>query len=255
MRILISIFLFTSHWAIGLSTAQEADAQATTVQEIDTPTPRLLLVDYAMAYPDENAGVVRVFMEAGFEVDVRPFYPAMVERDASTYDAIVLMGGGDLGMSNQEVDLAINYVSRGKVLILAVPSDGPYGEGRRTNPGAHDRYQFNTLLNRLNGMAIRVPVPDGSLTDFVAQVERVPTADEVNEAFAVAAAGSLHGILKYCEDPIVSVDIVHNPASCIFDSELTMIIDDGLVKICGWYDNEWGYSNRCVDLLEHLAGI
>ena len=93
--------------------------------------PRLLLVDYAMAYPDENASVVRVFMEAGFEVDVRPYYPAMVERDASTYDAIVLMGGGDPGMSNQEVDLAINYVSRGKVLILAVPSDGPYGEGEK----------------------------------------------------------------------------------------------------------------------------
>ena len=183
MRILISIFLFTSLWAIGLSTVQDADAQATTVQEIDTSTPRLLLVDYAMSYPDAERGdVVRVFMEAGFEVDVRPFYPAMVERDASAYDAIVLMGGGDPGMSNQEVDLAINYVSRGKVLILAVPSDGPFGDRRRTNPGVHDRYQLNTLLNRLNGMAIRVPVPDGSLTDFVAQVKRVPTADEVNAA-------------------------------------------------------------------------
>ena len=111
------------------------------------------------------------------------------------------------------------------------------------------------LNGRLNGMAIRVPVPDGSLTDFVAQVERVPTADEVNKAFAAAASGSLYGILEYCEDPIVSVDIVHNPASCIFDSELTMIIDDNLVKICGWYDNEWGYSNRCVDLLERLAEV
>ena len=205
MRILISIFLFTFLLTIGLTTAQEADAQATTAQEIDTPTPRLILVDYAMSYPDENAGVVRVFMEAGFEVDVRPYNPAMVERDASGYDAI------------------------GEV----IPE----------------------LNGRLNGMAIRVPVPDGSLTDFVAQVERVPTVDEVNKAFSSAAAGSLHGILEYCEDPIVSVDIVHNPASCIFDSELTMIIDEGLVKICGWYDNEWGYSNRCVDLLEHLAGI
>ena len=111
------------------------------------------------------------------------------------------------------------------------------------------------LNGRLNGMAVRVPVPDGSLTDFVAQVERVPTAEEVNEAFAAAASGRLNGILEYCEDPIVSVDIVHNPASCIFDAELTMIIDDGLVKICGWYDNEWGYSNRCVDLLERLAGV
>lgn len=111
------------------------------------------------------------------------------------------------------------------------------------------------LNGRLNGMAVRVPVPDGSLTDFVAQVERVPTAAEVNAAFAAASQGPLNGILEYCEDPIVSVDIVHNPASCIFDAELTMIIDDGLVKICGWYDNEWGYSNRCVDLLERLAEV
>ncbi len=111
------------------------------------------------------------------------------------------------------------------------------------------------LNGRLNGMAVRVPVPDGSLTDFVVQVERVPTVDEVNEAFASAATGRLKGILEYCEDPIVSVDIVHNPASCIFDSELSMIIDEGLVKVCGWYDNEWGYSNRCVDLLVRLAEV
>ena len=156
MRILISICLAAFLLPDGVSTAQEPEAP--NVQTADvlrvlvqvSEPPRLLLVDYAMAYPDENAGVVRVFMEAGFAVDLRPYYPAMVERDASAYDAIVLMGGGDPGMSNQEVDLAINYVSRGKVLILAVPSDGPYGEGRRTNPGVHDRYQFNTLLNRLN---------------------------------------------------------------------------------------------------------
>ena len=87
-----------------------------------TDFPRMLIVDYAMAHPQENASVVRVFMEAGFKVDLRPYYPALVERDASTYDVIVLMGGGDPGMSNQELDLAINYVSRGKALILAVPS-------------------------------------------------------------------------------------------------------------------------------------
>ncbi len=143
MRILITICLAALTSLAGVSTAQEPRSQT-------NDPPRLLIVDYAMAYPEENAVVVRVFMEAGFDVDVRPYYPAMVERDASTYDAIVLMGGGDPGMSNQEVDLAINYVSRGKVLILAVPSDGPYGDRRRTNPGVHDRYQFNTLLNRLN---------------------------------------------------------------------------------------------------------
>ena len=153
MRILTNICLTAFLLPDAMSTAQEIHVKedgVQTVQATETEPPRLLVVDYAMAYPDENVSVVRVFMEAGFEVDVRPYYPAMVERDASTYDAIVLMGGGDPGMSNQEVDLAINYVSRGKVLILAVPSDGPYGDRRRTNPGVHDRYQFNTLLNRLN---------------------------------------------------------------------------------------------------------
>ena len=180
MRILITICFAVFLWPTG-ATSSESPAQVPSAQSNDaaqlsqvSQPPRLLIVDYAMAYPEENAGVVRVFMEAGFEVDLRPYYPAMVERDASTYDAIVLMGGGDPGMSNQEVDLAINYVSRGKVLILAVPSDGPYGDRRRTNPGVHDRYQFNTLLNRLNGMAIRVPVPDGSLTDFVARSNASP---------------------------------------------------------------------------------
>ena len=111
------------------------------------------------------------------------------------------------------------------------------------------------LSGKLNGMAVRVPVPDGSLTDLVVQVDRVPSADEVNTAFKEAAQGRLKGILEYCEDPIVSADIVHNPASCILDMDLTMIIDNGLVKVCGWYDNEWGYSNRCADLLKLLSEI
>ena len=112
--------------------------------------PRLLVVDYAMAYPEEHAGMIRAFSEAGFDVDYRPYYPAMVERDALDYDAIVLLGGGDPGMGIQEVDLAINFVSRGKVLVLGMPSDGPYGERRKVNPGVHDRYQFNEILARLN---------------------------------------------------------------------------------------------------------
>ena len=109
------------------------------------------------------------------------------------------------------------------------------------------------LKGKLNGIAVRVPVPDGSLTDVVAQVENVPTVDEVNAAMKAASEGRLKGILEYCDEPIVSADIVHNPSSCIFDSDMTMIIDGGLVKILGWYDNEWGYSNRCVDLLKRLG--
>lgn len=122
---------------------QETDAQ-------QNGSPRLLVVDYAMAYAEENTWVIRAFSEAGFHVDYRPYYPAMVERDAGIYDVILLLGGGDPGMSIQEVDLAINFVSRGKVLVLAMPSDGPYGERRKVNPGVHDRYQFNEVLARLN---------------------------------------------------------------------------------------------------------
>ena len=111
------------------------------------------------------------------------------------------------------------------------------------------------LSGKLNGMAVRVPIPDGSVTDLVAQVERMPAdVNEINAAYLAAAAGRLAGVLEYCEDPIVSADIIHNPASCILDSDLTMIIDDGLIKVLGWYDNEWGYSNRCVDLMNRLAG-
>ena len=85
--------------------------------------PRVLIVDYAMAYPKENAGLVRIFKEAGFNVNLRAYYPAMVGKDVSTYDIIILLGGGDPGMSTQEIDLAINYVSRGKTLILGTPSN------------------------------------------------------------------------------------------------------------------------------------
>lgn len=132
------------------SSAQQAPStrQAPSVRQ--DGDARLLVVDYAMAYPEEHAGMIRAFSEAGFDVDYRPYYPAMVERDARDFDAIVLLGGGDPGMSIQEVDLAINFVSRGKVLVLAMPSDGPYGERRKVNPGVHDRYQFNEILARLN---------------------------------------------------------------------------------------------------------
>lgn len=133
----------------ALSARPEASARQETSARPEAGT-RLLVVDYAMAYPEEHAGMIRAFSEAGFDVDYRPYYPAMVERDARDYDAIVLLGGGDPGMSIQEVDLAINFVSRGKVLVLAMPSDGPYGERRKVNPGVHDRYQFNEVLARLD---------------------------------------------------------------------------------------------------------
>jgi glyceraldehyde 3-phosphate dehydrogenase len=109
------------------------------------------------------------------------------------------------------------------------------------------------LKGKLNGGAFRVPTPDGSVTDFTALLTKSTTVKEVNEAFkAAATTGSLHGILEYSDEPLVQKDIVGNPYSCIFDSELTLMLGEKFLKIVGWYDNEWGYSNRCVDLLKFM---
>ena len=109
---------------------------------------------------------------------------------------------------------------------------------------------LQAMKGRLDGTALRVPVPDGSVTDFTGILKREVTTDEVNEAFkAAAAAGPLSKVLVYSDDPIVSSDIVGSPASCTFDAPITMAMGS-LVKIMGWYDNEWGYSNRLVDLVQ-----
>lgn len=108
------------------------------------------------------------------------------------------------------------------------------------------------LKGKLDGFALRVPTPDGSITDLVAILKKDVTIDEVNTAFKNASEGDLKGILEYTEDPIVSADIVGNPHSNIFDSRLTMV-NGNLVKVVGWYDNEFGYSSRVVDLLVKIA--
>jgi glyceraldehyde 3-phosphate dehydrogenase len=108
------------------------------------------------------------------------------------------------------------------------------------------------LEGKLNGVAVRAPVATGSVVDLVCTVSRETSAEEVNEAVRSAAEGSLQGILAYTEDPIVSTDIVGDPHSSIFDSEQTMVIEDRMLKAVSWYDNEWGYSNRCVELAEKV---
>ena len=109
------------------------------------------------------------------------------------------------------------------------------------------------LKGRLDGMALRVPVPTGSITDMVATVGAETTKEEVNQAFAEAAgSASYRGVLQYTEEPLVSADIVANPASCIFSAIDTMV-NGRFVKVLGWYDNEWGYSNRLVDLVVFLC--
>lgn len=109
------------------------------------------------------------------------------------------------------------------------------------------------LNGKLNGMAIRVPTPTGSLIDLVVELEKDATVEVINEAVKAAAAGPMKGILSYCEDPIVSADVIKDTHSSIFDALSTMKIGKNMVKVLSWYDNEWGYSNRVVDLIDLIV--
>jgi len=111
------------------------------------------------------------------------------------------------------------------------------------------------LKGKLDGYALRVPVPDGSITDLTFLAARKTTKEEINEAIRAAAAGPMKGIIEYVTDPIVSSDIIGNPHSSIFDSNNTTVLDGDLVKVTMWYDNEWGYSCRTADLVERLAAL
>lgn len=110
-----------------------------------------------------------------------------------------------------------------------------------------------SLKGKLDGLAMRVPVPDGSVVDLTVELKKPATADEINAAMKAASEGRLKGIMQYCTDPIVSSDIVGNSHSCIFDAELTQVIDGSFAKVVGWYDNEWGYSTRVEDLIVKVA--
>jgi glyceraldehyde 3-phosphate dehydrogenase len=143
--------------------------------------------------------------------------------------------------------------------------DGPHSDLRRARAAALNIVPTSTgaakalglvipeLDGKLNGFAVRVPTPTGSLVDLTVETERPTTKEEVNAAFAAAAAGPLKGILDYTEDPIVSSDIVKSAYSSIFDSKLTSVIDGTQVKVVSWYDNEWGYSSRLVELAERVG--
>ena len=142
--------------------------------------------------------------------------------------------------------------------------DGPHSDLRRARGAAINIVPTSTgaaratslvlesMKGKLDGTSLRVPVPTGSITDFVANLKKPATVEEINAAFKAAADGPLKGILEYTDAPIVSSDIVTNSHSCVFDSDLTMSMGS-LVKVLGWYDNEWGYSNRLVDLALHVA--
>ena len=143
--------------------------------------------------------------------------------------------------------------------------DAPHSDMRRARSAALSMVPTTTgaavavgkvlpaLNGKLDGLSVRVPTANGSLTDFTTVLEKETSAEEINAAFNAAAAGPLSGILEYSEDPLVLADIVGNPHSCVFDALSTNVLEGNMVKILGWYDNEWGYSNRCVDLLKKLG--
>ncbi|AZZ55155.1 type I glyceraldehyde-3-phosphate dehydrogenase [Rathayibacter iranicus] len=143
--------------------------------------------------------------------------------------------------------------------------DGPHSDLRRARAAAVNIIPTSTgaakalglvipeLVGKLDGYALRVPVPTGSITDLTVELTTPATVEEINAAYKAASEGNLKGILKYTEDPIVSSDIVTDPHSSIFDSGLTKVIGSQ-VKVASWYDNEWGYSNRLVDVAEFVAG-
>jgi len=142
--------------------------------------------------------------------------------------------------------------------------DGPHKDLRRARAAAMNLVPTSTgaakavglvlpdLNGRLHGFAVRAPVPTGSMVDLTFVAARETSPEEVNGAFEQAAGGDLKGILQYTEDPIVSSDIVGNPHSSIVDGQLTSVMQGTLVKVVSWYDNEWGYSNRCVDVLQQV---
>jgi len=143
--------------------------------------------------------------------------------------------------------------------------DAPHKDPRRSRNAATNIVPTSTgaaraiglvmpeLAGRLDGLAMRVPVPDGSLVDLTVELEQDVTVESVNQAMKQASEESLQGILEYCDQPIVSSDIIGNPHSSIFDSLLTQVIDNRMVKVVSWYDNEWGYSTRVEELIERLA--
>jgi glyceraldehyde 3-phosphate dehydrogenase len=146
-------------------------------------------------------------------------------------------------------------------------ADVPHKDRRRSRAAAENIIPTTTgaaravgkvlpnMEGKLDGMAMRVPVPDGSLVDLVCRLAKKPSRAEVNLAVQQAAAGDLAKVVEYSEVPLVSSDIIGNPHSSIFDALSTITESDGFVRVVAWYDNEWGYSNRVVDLIDRLVEV
>ena len=199
---------------------------------------------YGVNHNDFQAGVHKVISNASCTTNC--FVPLVKVLD----DAFGIEGG---------LMTTIHAYTGDQALV-----DGPHSDLRRARGAAINIIPTSTgaaratslvmesMKGKLDGTSLRVPVPTGSVTDFVANLKKPATVEEINAAYKKAAEGDLKGILEYTDEPIVSSDIVTNPHSCVFDSGLTMSMGT-MVKVLGWYDNEWGYSNRLVDLTLHVG--
>ncbi len=145
--------------------------------------------------------------------------------------------------------------------------DGPHKDLRRARAAAINMLPTSTgadvatveaipsLQGKIRGQAVRVPTVNGSMTDFTIEMKRPVKAEEINSLFKKEAKGKMKGIIEFSEDELVSTDIIHNPHSSIFDSKLTKVVDGKFLKVVSWYDNEWGYSCRMVDLIKMVAKV
>jgi glyceraldehyde 3-phosphate dehydrogenase len=238
----------------------------------------------------ESTGLFTKAEEARKHVDVSGAKKVIISAPASGEDLTVVLGVNDDKLDGSQTVISnascttnclgpmakvlLESVGIEKGLMTTIHAytqdqnlqDGPHSDLRRARAAALNVVPASTgaakaiglvlpeLVGKLDGFAFRVPVPTGSATDLTITASKETSVEEVNEAIRAAAEGPLKGILSYTEDPIVSSDIVTDPHSCIFDAGLTKVIGN-LVKVVGWYDNEWGYSNRLADLTVRVGSL
>lgn len=237
----------------------------------------------------ESTGIFRSREKAGMHLTAGAKKVVISAPAAGDVDATVVLGVNDSILTGNEkiisnascttnclapmvhvLDQAFGLVKGMMTTVHSYTSDqnlqdSPHSDLRRARAAAVSIIPTSTgaasavglvlphLAGKLDGFALRVPTPDGSITDLTAIVGKETTAEEVNALFKKAASGPMKGILEYSDEPLVSIDIIHNPHSCIFDSDSTMVMGN-LVKVVGWYDNEWGYSSRTVDMVKRMMG-
>ena len=218
-----------------------------------------------------KAGAKKVIISAPAQGDIKTIVLGVNEHELSSEDKIVSNASCTTNCLAPMIKVIDEKIGIEKGFMTTVHAytadqrlqDAPHSDLRRARAAAYSMIPTTTgaavavakvipsMKGKLDGKAVRVPVPDGSLTDLTVILKKEVSIEEINALFKTASNNEMKGIIEYCEDPIVSIDIVGNPHSCIFDSQLTSV-NGTLLNIVGWYDNEAGYSNRVVDLIEKM---